>query len=90
MKKIIYLIGAFVTVAGIFAVIAIMLKKLKVSLSIEGIDDNIEEEEHSDIDVSIDNADNSVIDEAEDAVEEAIKEMLDEDEKEIDVEITEL
>ena len=55
MKKIFYFIGAFVTLAAIFTAIAILLKKLKISLSIEGINDEIEEEEANDIDVSIDN-----------------------------------
>ena len=87
MKKIIYAIGAFVTVAAIFAAIAIMLKKLKISLSIEGIDDEIAEEENGDIDISIEDG---YFDDAEDAVEEAIEEMLGEDDKEIEVEISEI
>lgn len=90
MKKLFYLIGAFVTVAAIFATIAVLLKKLKISLSIEGIDDEIEEEESGDIDVSI-NSDEDKFQEAEDAVEEAIEELLaEEDEKDIQVEISEL
>ena len=58
MKKLFYLIGAFVTVAAIFATIAVLLKKLKISLSIEGIDDEIKEEENADIGVSIDEDEN--------------------------------
>lgn len=87
MKKLFCLIGAFVTIAAIFAAIAILLKKLKVSLSIEGIDDELEEEENSDIDVSIKDTDFS---ETEDAVEEALDELLSDEEKEIEVEISEL
>ncbi len=44
MKKFYYIIGAVVTAAAIFALIAVMLKKLRISLSIEGIDDEILEE----------------------------------------------
>jgi hypothetical protein len=39
MKKFYYIIGAVATAAAIFAIIAVMLKKLKVSLCIEGLDD---------------------------------------------------
>ena len=56
MKKIIYLIGAFVTTAAIVGAVAIMLNKLKISLSIEGIDDTLDEENaKNDIDLSIEN-----------------------------------
>ncbi|MBQ8758419.1 MAG: hypothetical protein IJZ20_01875 [Clostridia bacterium] len=90
MKKLFYLIGAFVTVAAIFATIAVLLKKLKISLSIEGIDDEIKEEENADIGVSIDE-DENLFDEAEDAVEEALEDLLAEEEnKEIEVEISEI
>lgn len=41
MKKFYYIIGAVATAAVIFAIIAVMLKKLRVSLCIEGLDDNI-------------------------------------------------
>ena len=44
MKKFYYILGAVLTAAAIFAIIAIMLKKLKVSLCIEGLDDNILDE----------------------------------------------
>lgn len=91
MKKIIYLIGAFATAAAIFGAIAIMLNKLKISLSIESIDDTIEEEEPgSDIDLAIeeDGAEPS-FDETAGAVEEALEDMLGEDnDGEIAVEIT--
>lgn len=40
MKKFYYIIGAVATAAAIFALIAVMLKKLKVSLCIEGLDDD--------------------------------------------------
>ena len=91
MKKFFYLIGAFVTVAAIFATIAVLLKKLRISLSIEGIsDDEMEVEETGDIGVSIDSEDNS-FDETADAVEEALEELLaEENNKEIEVEISEL
>ncbi len=41
MKKFYYIVGAVVTAAAIFGLIAVMLRKLKISLSIEGIDDEI-------------------------------------------------
>ena len=41
MKKLYYIIGAVVTATAIFALIAVMLKKLRISLCIEGIDDEI-------------------------------------------------
>lgn len=44
MKKFYYIIGAVVTATAIFALIAVMLKKLKISLCIEGIDDEIIED----------------------------------------------
>ena len=91
MKKLFYLIGAFVTVAAIFATIAVLLKKLKISLSIEGIDDEIEDENNGDIDVSIDGKEGGIFQEAEDAVEEALEELLaDEEGGEIEVEISEI
>ncbi len=58
MKKFYYVLGALVVAAAIFAFIAIMLKKLKVSLSVEGIDDDIlgdGEEDNNDIQLTIDN-----------------------------------
>lgn len=86
MKKIIYLIGAFVTTAAIIGAIAVMLNKLKISLSIEGIDDTLDgEDEKGDIDLSIENepeaAKNAAkeADETEKSVEEALSAM-DEDE----------
>lgn len=44
MKKFYYIVGAVVTAAAIFGIIAVMLKKIRISLSIEGIDDEILEE----------------------------------------------
>ena len=94
MKKIIYLIGAFVTTAAIVGAVAIMLNKLKISLSIEGIDDTLDEENaKNDIDLSIEHEhDSTPSGETEKSVEEALSAM-DEDEsdveKDIDVEISE-
>ena len=94
MKKIIYLIGAFVTTAAIVGAVAIMLNKLKISLSIEGIDDTLDEENaKNDIDLSIENEHYSTPSgETEKSVEEALSAM-DEDEsdveKDLDVEISE-
>ena len=94
MKKIIYLIGAFVTTAAIVGAVAIMLNKLKISLSIEGIDDTLDEENaKNDIDLSIENEhDSTPSGETDKSVEEALSAM-DEDEsdveKDIDVEISE-
>ena len=94
MKKIIYLIGAFVTTAAIVGAVAIMLNKLKISLSIEGIDDTLDEENaKNDIDLSIENEhDSTPSGETEKSVEEALSAM-DEDEsdveKDIDVQISE-
>lgn len=91
MKKLFYWVGAFVVIAGAFAAVAVMLKKLKISLSIEGINDDIEGEEvNEDIDLSIVSEEKYNFDETADAVEEALEEMLSEDENcEIEVEITE-
>lgn len=99
MKKIIYLIGAFVTTAAIIGAIAVMLNKLKISLSIEGIDDSMDtDEDDGHIDLSIekdaDEAKAPVIeveaDDTAESVENAINEMLEqEDATDIDVEITE-
>lgn len=59
MKKFYYIIGAVATAAAIFALIAIMLRKLRVSLCIEGLDDDIldESEEQDDITLSFDDSD---------------------------------
>lgn len=91
MKKLFYWIGAFVVIAAAFTAVAVMLKKLKISLSIEGISDDIEGEDLLDenIDLSIEGEDVYDFDETEDALEEAIEEMLSEDTNdEIEVKIT--
>ena len=72
MKKLVYWIGAFVSLAAICTAIAVFLKKLKISLSIEGIDENLEDTENSDINVSI---------EGEEKLEEKAKEITDKIEK---------
>lgn len=53
MKKFYYIVGAFVTAAAIFTFFAVMLKKLRISLSIEGIDDEIEDMDDGDIELTI-------------------------------------
>lgn len=45
MKKFYYIVGALVTATAIFALIAVMLKKLRISLCIEGIDDEVLDDE---------------------------------------------
>lgn len=58
MKKFYYVVGAVVTAAAIFGFIAVMLKKLKISLSIEGIDDeDLEEPENNDIELTVEKDD---------------------------------
>ncbi len=53
MKKFYYIVGALVTATAIFALIAVMLKKLRISLCIEGIDDDIlEDDENEEITLS--------------------------------------
>ncbi len=95
MKKIIYLIGAFVTTAAIIGAIAVMLNKLKISLSIEGIDDSMDTDENDGhIDLSIEKdveaEEPEAVDDTAESVENAINEMLEqEDATDIDVEITE-
>jgi hypothetical protein len=44
MKKFYYIVGAAVTAASIFALIAVMLRKIRISLSIEGVEDDILED----------------------------------------------
>ena len=80
MKKFYYIVGAVVTATAIFAFIAIMLKKLRVSLSIEGVDeieDADEEVEDEEITLTIEN------DESEDSdvlLKEEIESMLEDEE----------
>lgn len=57
MKKFYYIVGAFVTAAAIFTFFAVMLKKIKVSLSIEGIDEELDENENEDITLTIEDDD---------------------------------
>ncbi len=58
MKKFYYIIGAVVTATAIFALIAVMLKKLRISLCIEGIDDEmIDEATDEDITLSFEDED---------------------------------
>ena len=60
MKKFYYILGAVLTAAAIFAIIAVMLKKLKVSLCIEGLDDDVLDE-ISDEDITLSFDDDSDI-----------------------------
>ena len=54
MKKFYYIIGAVVTATAIIALIAVMLKKLRISLCIEGIDDEmVDDMAEEDITLSI-------------------------------------
>lgn len=76
MKKFYYILGAFVTAATIFALIAIMLKKIKVSLAIEGVDDITEDENEEDITLTIENDD---IDDSDVTIKKEIETMLDEE-----------
>ena len=58
MKKVYYIIGAVAVAAAIFAVIAIMLRKLRVSLCIEGLDDEmLEDDANGDVTLSFDDSD---------------------------------
>lgn len=63
MKKFYYIVGAFVTAAAIFTFFAVMLKKLRISLSIEGIDDEIEDMDEGDIELTISDGEEDLIDE---------------------------
>ena len=61
MKKFYYIIGAVAVAAAIFAIIAIMLKKLKVSLCIEGLDENLlDDAEDEDITLSFEDDDSEI------------------------------
>ena len=63
MKKFYYIVGAFVTAAAIFTFFAVMLKKLRISLSIEGIDDEIEDVNDGDIELTIHEEKEDLLDE---------------------------
>ncbi len=83
MKKFYYIVGAVVTAMAIFAFVAVMLKKLKISLSIEGLDDeSLEEDFNDDIELTIEN-------DEDESLKDELEALLDEDEKDIEVEITE-
>ena len=71
MKKFYYIIGAVATAAAIFAIIAVMLKKLKVSLCIEGLDDEsiLDDVTEEDITLSFDDEE---LDESEPEIETVI------------------
>lgn len=93
MKKFYYIIGAFATAAAIFTFVAVMLKKLRISLSIESINDDLEEPENTDIELSFANNKNDDIAEEDfdfSETEEAIRQELDsmiESDDDIEVEI---
>lgn len=58
MKKFYYIVGAVVTATAIFALIAVMLKKLRISLCIEGIDDEmVDDVQDDEITISFDEED---------------------------------
>ena len=89
MKKILAIIGAFVTIGAIAAAVAVWLNKLRISLSVESIDDEYEEDGgEKDIDISIEGDKKADLEETAKAVEDAIEDMLDETDGEIEVEIT--
>lgn len=78
MKKFYYIVGAVVTAMAVFGFVAIMLKKIKVSLSIEAVDDVIEEDDNDDITLTIENDDSEDND---DLIKEEIETLLDESEE---------
>ncbi len=85
MKKFYYVVGAAVTAASIFLALAVLLKKLRISLSIEGIDDEyLAEPDNDDIELSIEQVDST------DSFDPAqLDALLEDDEPEIEVEISE-
>ncbi len=93
MKKFYYVIGAFATAAAIFTFIAVMLKKLRISLSIESINDDIEEPENTDIELSIsENKKEEIEDEldfseTEELIRQELDGMIEADDEDIEVEI---
>ena len=81
MKKFYYIVGAVVTAAAVFAFIAVMLKKIRVSLSIEGIDDVInDEEDNEDITLTIENDED---DDSDILIKEEIDTLIEEDSEEL-------
>jgi len=91
MKKFYYIVGAAVTAAAIFTFVAVLLKKLKVSLSIEGIDDeSLEEPENDDIELTIEKDEKSEkhdFSDDEDFIERELDSMISEDESEPDIKV---
>ncbi len=93
MKKFYYVVGAFATAAAIFTFFAVMLKKLRISLSIESINDDIEEPENTDIELSIsENKKEEVEDEldfseTEELIRQELDGMIEADDEDIEVEI---
>lgn len=67
MKKFYYIVGAIATAAAIFGLIAIMLKKLRVSLCIESADDDLLDDEYADEDITLtfDDSEEDFLDEVE-------------------------
>ena len=91
MKKFYYIVGATVTAAAVFTFIAVMLKKLRISLSIEGIDDGeLDENENGDIELSIDSDENkeeSEYKEDEEYLKKELDDMLAMETEEPDIEV---
>lgn len=91
MKKFYYIVGAAVTAAAVFTFIAVMLKKLRISLSIEGIDDGeLDENSDGDIELSIDSDDKketSDYKEDEEYLKKELDDMLAQETEEPDIEV---
>jgi len=93
MKKFYYVVGAFATAAAIFTFIAVMLKKLRISLSIESINDDIEEPENTDIELSISESKKGELEdeldfsETEELIRQELDGMISADDEDIEVEI---
>lgn len=83
MKKFYYIVGAFVTAAAIFTFFAVMLKKIKVSLSIEGIDEELDENENEDITLTIEDDDEKDEKDGDEIMNEEIETMLNDDSDEL-------
>jgi len=93
MKKFYYVVGAFATAAAIFTFIAVMLKKLRISLSIESINDDIEEPENTDIELSISESKKGELEdeldfsETEELIRQELDGLISADDEDIEVEI---
>lgn len=83
MKKFYYIVGAFVTAAAIFTFFAVMLKKIKVSLSIEGIDEELDENENEDITLTIEDDEEKDEKDGDEIMNEEIETMLNDDSDEL-------